>query len=122
MTITEIIVALEAATGPDRKLDAKILLAAYPGLGLKKGFGEGYYSSSGIHTAVEFYTDSIDAALTLVPDGWRKNVILDPDAADFPASVMIAHGFSHDQVFRGAGKSLPLALCIAALRAREVTP
>lgn len=53
---TELLAALEAATGPNRDLDAEIWLLATPG------------AASGYLIVVPEFTASLDAALTLVPN------------------------------------------------------
>ena len=58
----DLIARLEAATGPDRELDAAIALT----VGLDIGRGRAHSQDS----RVSAYTASIDAALTLVPKGW----------------------------------------------------
>ena len=62
---------VEAATGPDRELDAAIANAVGAEHGQKSGWSNGengdYFV---IDECAPRYTASIDAALTLVPDGW----------------------------------------------------
>lgn len=101
MTITELIAALEAADKPSRELDASIgsLIGTYVGF-----------------EPPPRYTSSIDAALTLLPDGamWRLGRHLVPDDQPehaYSARVGGPRYYDHS--------SPAIALCIAALRARE---
>lgn len=105
----DLIARLEAATGPDRELDAEIMLAVYPALGLTMTANGNWLSKSGIHTRVEAYTASIDAALSLVPEGWAWCV----------HDVGIASLMQALCVVKASAATPELALCIAALRARE---
>jgi hypothetical protein len=70
-------------TGPDRELDAEIAVAlfggeiiwktarytmdAYPARRVQNSAYVGGYQNAGVLA----YTESLDAALTLVPDGWK---------------------------------------------------
>ncbi len=61
------------------------------------------------------YGASLDAAMTLVPEGWSREVF---DADNGDALCRFDRG-DHDIDVRA--KTWPLALCAAALRARAVT-
>ena len=66
------------------------------------------------------YTTSLDAALTLVPEGWSLHI----DQADNRRwFVELRHGFqtSYNEVVRAEHGSLFCALCIAALKARQAS-
>lgn len=112
----ELIKRLEAATGPDRELDIAIDRALFPEsyarpsdptpVDLPEDFGKDAMSMM-MHPAPA-YTASIDAALTLVPEGARWDVQRDRTAAF--ASI--------DGVTTGRCATPAIALCIAALRAR----
>ena len=125
MTLIE---KLEKATGPSQELDAEIAIA----VGVAPPSGEGGWwrckkpNWQWKHAAHEpttppwepaRYTSSIDAALTLVPEGldeemkrarhrkgWRVN-LWEPSRVGQSADA----------------QTLPLALCIAALKARAYT-
>lgn len=86
----DLIERLEAATGPDQELDHAI--------GMAVGFGGDF-------------TSSIDAALTLVPEGYGWN--LQGNTNSFYAVV---RGYKNK-----VSPTPAIALCIAALRARETT-
>lgn len=127
MTIDELIARLEAATGPNRKLDSEICRAAGWEVRADKKFGGDYYQPRKNYTwqDVPAYTASIDAALTLVPEGWSVQSLsqsLDLTWWDCTLERVCCE----DGLFLGSGvevtadarPSLPLALCIAALKAR----
>ena len=112
----------EAATGPDRSLDTLIENA----LGIAKfervprsGFGGAEYE----RVTPKPYTASLDAALTLVPVGWDGALYLAADTikptVQLETPEMRAR-FSMDyEGVTGTAGTLALALCAAALRARE---
>lgn len=89
----DLIARLEAATGPDRELDAEIADAVE-------------FDPTCLHSPA--YTASIDAAMTLVP----------PDTGIWGVAKLgdqyTAHAGNPDH----EGATPALALCIAALRAR----
>lgn len=60
-----LIARLEAATEGSRELDAKVADARHIGF-----FTHNTAAGKAIHTAPHF-TTSLDAALTLIPEGWR---------------------------------------------------
>lgn len=66
------------------------------------------------------YTASIDEALTLVPEEWEAILYTEtPQAEMYPTSgVKRPAGIK----FRDVGANLAIALCIAALKAREAKP
>jgi predicted ArsR family transcriptional regulator len=90
----------EAAAGPDRALEMHI----YETIG-----GEGSQ-----HWAAE-YTASLDAAMSLVPEGWE-----DWQVADFLERAIRTwfKTYKVEPTGNADRKRLPLALCAAALRAR----
>lgn len=88
----------EAATGPDRELDEHIEFTLLP-----RG-----YALPGTSLP---YTASIDAAMTLVPEGFDWIIARANGGLTIHAEVG-----SREQVF---GETPALALCAAALRARD---
>lgn len=96
----------EAATGPDRELDAEIgAIHAAEFLGFAVGRQPG----------CQAYTASIDAAMTLVGDD---------SGMSFAKSVNNSGGWSvalYDENVMARGATRALALCAAALRARAAT-
>lgn len=64
------------------------------------------------------YTASLDEAMTLVPEGWER---FDVDATAPELGVdWVLHGPSNASV-KGIGVTPAIALCIAALRARNLS-
>jgi len=98
--LSALIARLEVATGPDRAIDWEIHLRD----GLN---GVGSY---GGHPA---YTESIDATLTLVPDNWSWRV------GNLPSGRGFADLGTQKSLQGIEGATPAIALCIAALRARE---
>lgn len=132
MTLIELAERVEAATGPDRELDKAI---AEHALGwqppVKNGSCGPNYSGRGAyewHDAageangfyVPSYTASLDAAMSLVPEGWWVTLTTDGGARASLHNhewLMAAHGRNPA---RGMAATPALALTAAALRARSV--
>ena len=73
-TLGALLARVLEGTGPDRELDAEI--ARMIGLRVvEEGhpIGRQCYDKSGLAVDLRRYTASLDAALTLVPEGWRVN-------------------------------------------------
>lgn len=124
MTIEELIERLEKADGPDRELDAAIAVAAFvtratdddlvyarprdPGHDATQPGHFFIVTRSGAQAVpAPLYTSSIDAALTLVPDGWRAQIDTLNVSAPEPRKFHVRHA-----------QNPVIALCLAALRAR----
>lgn len=112
--LIDLAIRCEQATGPDRSLDGKIQHTLDPG-----GCRVFHMGCAGLKNE---FTGSIDAALTLVPKDWCADMgtgggeyIYGPWARCFPDSRL---GQSAGTGNRNAATT-PLALCAAALRARE---
>lgn len=114
----------EAASGPDRELDCLIMdaLERWPDGWVRqesKVWGEGgpvFYHHPGGQPewrVADSFTASIDAALTLVPEGWRRD-IMDADNSDGLCRLET----EDDREIHTRGKTWALALCAAALRAQ----
>lgn len=127
MSYQDLIARLEKLPGPDRELDADIFRA----LGWRSFGGifnqQWWEGPSGERCkAVPFFTASIDAALTLVPEGYcwlsrshdgSKNLAGNGSGAGGFANV---HANRDDAIFFTAFAATPaIALCIAALKARQ---
>lgn len=124
MTNDELIKRLEAATGPDRDLDAHI--ARHVGFVFHTNLNcwlppRGFSTSFGLL----HFTSSIDSALTLVPEGWTQGRLAWP-GYDHGILKGTARAEIHHEMSSGGGPkriafgaSLPIALCIAALKARS---
>lgn len=101
----------ERATGPDRELDYELaMVAGYTEIGhrvYRDPQGK-YYGSA------PYYTRSIDAAMTLVPEGaeWECGT-----------AHLVNRGWANvitrDRESKGKAATPALALCAAALRARS---
>lgn len=126
----DLIEKLRAATGPNRDLDAAIVAALnnamvkpYPPHSGGDG-GWQFWSMDGQHFLgnahkfpVPLYTTSIDAALTLVPEGKRWCMFGPKYSVSVGAPSAFVEGVEMD--FEGQGATVTIALCIAALLARE---
>ena len=112
-----LIAELERATEGSRELDALIDLA------LKRGQP---YKPARIGQFIDDYTTSLDAALTLVPEGWDW-LARDGDGGHFAnvtrggiPMMMDKHQFNPDWQDTPTYAATPaLALCIASLKARQ---
>lgn len=102
--LTDIIARLEKATGPDLDLDHAIAATVSPA----DGHG------------VLLYTAFIDAAVTLVPEGYRwlvGNAWKDKHGScPTMASVCLAEDYGNKPA---TGATPAIALCIAALKAHK---
>lgn len=122
----DLIERLERASGPDRELDGRIWCALngyvfleWDGAGCRfRAKNNGWIG----HNNIKEWTASLDAALTLVPEGYRwlvGNAWKDKHG-DCPAmaSVVVAGDYGG----RPTSAATPaLALCIAALKARSAS-
>lgn len=121
----DLIKRLEAATGPSRELDQEICLALGWTFQKMKGDRRPYFRKPG---DTEFYqrseppdyTSSIDAALTLVPEGWWAEI---HHRADMPGVVLWQFPLPCKRIpahkpYQQGGNTTPIAICIAALKAR----
>lgn len=104
--LLELAERVEAATGPDRELDRDIASAVH----LKQLT----YSSPEWIKDPEF-TASIDAAMTLVPEGWTRTVKWSVENEGY--ALVYDPAVPDDSSIYALGKTAALALCAAALRA-----
>jgi hypothetical protein len=112
---------VEAATGPDRELDEAICAALYPTYELPYA---ARCAPTHIQSIVPRYSASLDAAMTLVPEGWCKTVAdwwcgddkppFFADCGDLDALKADVDGI----IFQAWAATPALALTAAALRAR----
>lgn len=133
MSITELIARLEKATGPDREIDIAIFetVVAVPNEGQLVGVEPRQWDPKftpllvphpkwGFSPAVpgdaEYYTSSVDAALSLIPKTLAVSMRIGPASH---GAKRIASACSHG--FDARAPSLPLALCLAALKARAAS-
>ena len=128
MGLLELAERCEQATGADRRLDAEIDIAV-------RGFPEQAYEQTNglrgkgspelnridwfIKWGADRYTASLDAAMTLVPEGYVFGLgNFDPDGGTAKAAAIV--GATPDEDRNPTFAATPaLALCAAALRARE---
>lgn len=142
----ELIERLERATGPDREIDLDIWKALHPDREVSGVWSSGgcrfvanhdEYSKARYetvlrnaswrdrpneadyrhHDELKDYTASLDAALTLVPEGWTRFV--DATAPECRIDVDLFAPGPHGTRVRGVHDSEPIATVIAAIRARE---
>ncbi len=117
-----LIAALEAATEGSRELDDAVFLATHPDQGTTSEDGEYWYAAhldedGGPWMLLPFYTTSLDAALTLVPEGWGWTIEWDSITAVRPPD---SEGDDDLAIWGLTPNGTPaLALCIAALKARQ---
>ena len=117
----DLIARLEAATGPDRALDAEIARDVC-GLVIHE-WPDWIARTSAMHDfpalwPTPFYTESVDAAMTLIPDGFWWTVGAGRTRPDEP--LYGAFIYDGDDLV-GSGEtevSAAIALCVAALKAR----
>lgn len=111
----------EAATGPDRELEADIALTQ----GWTECAGDNWIGPHG-EIAVPAYTSSLDAAMQLVPEGMAYGLkgpvseyVYGEDAGKHSGSCgsVPEDGF----IALSLAKTPELALCAAALRAKAAT-
>ena len=112
----------EQATGPDGMLDYKIALAAGYRFEMreyekrKRWRDSKGVRCSGLTTdgAPPRFTASLDAAVMLVPEGWKYD-LTNGDSGEEPAA-RLTPDFA-GPCFDGDAQTVPCALCAAALRA-----
>ena len=113
---------VETLAGACRETDALVALA--------KGWQEtpngGWFTPPGLtvlhhKTELPRYTASIDAAMTLVPEGWRIVRLSETEVQGIPPFDVLLSlrdgGFGRGKVGAGFGNTPALALTAAALRA-----
>lgn len=111
----------EVATGPDRELDAAIATGAgWQDVG-RAGYGawRGVRPATGKREHVMRFTASLDAAMTLVPEGWFVR-ITSAGACDIANSAWLEEEGEQQALYTDAATPA-LALCAASLRARAST-
>lgn len=137
---SDLIERLEKATGPDRELD--VLIAAeinWQGPLVHRPIKQYISDVGGLSEAVKdiesghplnafrcipYYTTSIDAAITLVPEGFAYAVTSEGQAELRPFSCVLSRKTLSDgarRTFIAHGKTTAIALCIAALKPRSAT-
>lgn len=110
---------IEAATGPNCDIDAEIAkLQGFRIVEEGHPLGRRCYGKDHRGTAIPAYTRSIDAAVTLVPEGWLRIFGDDPDSGKAVAGL---YNDGEDDA-KSIAETIPLAICAAALRARAPLP
>lgn len=125
-SLSHLIERLERATTADRELDGEIasVLALHP-----KDWQRDVKSASaslwfkGLHNwRAPDYTSSIDAAMTLLPDGVYWMAACGKRSVNEPLGACALYHPGVDQPFvQVEGHTVAIALCIAALKARLST-
>lgn len=112
---------VEAATGPDRELDARI---HYHVMGLDKVYSLDTFLASDISAShPKHYTSSLDAAMTLVPSGWSFSVGQNVHHKYWHGLVQrVANDGEIESFAETSNHGAALALTSAALKARASNP
>lgn len=123
MTRDDIIARLEAASGPDRELNEAIAVLVEPGMFCRDEHGRLRKNIHGTILSPEWtlwgppaYTASIDAALKLVPEGWKWRY---SPTRHVPHAVDVMPAWDRGGYQAEVDSNPAIALCIAALKARS---
>ena len=123
--MSDLIARLEAATEGSRELDADILALsdyrstkAYRGWIMMQAKGAARDDRTYLLRFAPHYTTSLDAAMTMVPEADDR--CLEITIYCTGTEVDLAYG-NYLQSGLSWAKTTPIALCIAALKAREAT-
>lgn len=118
MTIADLIKRLEEATEGSRELDSLIGRAVVPDMQEKYEIHKDSPLAVFLVPGVLPYTSSLDAALTLVSEGWFWWVgHLDQTDRRFVATTS-EHAYADSPAHRGFATTPAVSICIAALKAR----
>lgn len=127
--MSDLVARLEKATGPDRDIDELIAEAVgYKVCSETQAYGRSWNSPSGYFIgAAPKFTDSLDAAVTLIPEGWAWSVhvggcyatgrLLKP-RAELAEAVETQFGPAVGIRSQIEAATPAIAICIAALKAR----
>ena len=122
-----LITRLEALTGPSREVDAEIAKAtgwtAVPWEFAGTRGVTWYTSGPEAYKECPQFTGSIDAAMTLMPKIDRPNfpwLAMKSNNPNNPIGCRCELWIDNVKNYNGRGKTLAIAICIAALKAREV--
>ncbi len=119
----DLIARLENATGPDRKIDGDIavLLGRHP-LTYRRGkpdWQQHCWFGHGPTWECAEYTNSIDAALTLVPEHYSYELVQSAVVPPRLARAQLWDWRRSTTAWKSEGnRPLAICICIAALRAR----
>jgi hypothetical protein len=119
-TLEALLARVQEGTGQDRELDGDLAEALQVGGNPWKHDGDGWISVHGFGCQAAMFTRSIDAALTLVPEGKAWTVGQNVHHWYWSASVnaLDEDGAPKSIGWGGPSNSPALALCAAALQAR----
>lgn len=122
--MTPLIKRLEALTGPSREVDAEIAkVTGWRFLTSEKLPHEYWLDQDDLpHNSQPYFTGSIDAALTLMPKINRPNfpwLAIKSNNPNNPIGCRCELWLDNVKNYNGRGKTLAIAICIAALKARE---
>jgi hypothetical protein len=134
MTPTQSLIAkMSDATEGSRELDAEIWLSVTPHeirdydgtTTLKNRYvevaGEWFCWLDNLREKVPACTTSLDAAVSLIPEGWAWDITSSGDAClTLPGNGFLSDRGDAEKWGDGKTPTPTLAICIAALRAREV--
>jgi len=112
--LLELAARCEAATGADRELDAAVRLLLQHNIKVVIDWMPGYTPPSTLA-----YTGSLDAAMTLRPDGWTVGHLAGPFDRSMGGigSICILERIEPYVRAEGTAATPALALCAASLRA-----
>ncbi len=120
VAMADVITRLEVATEGSADLDAAIVYALHPDIGPYEPHCPGeepiFYHDPYHKKPAPKFTTSLDAGLTLVPEGWWASIDHHPH---WPSVRVHQRVNSYHRTFgsASASHSTAIALCIAALRA-----
>jgi len=121
-SITSLIERIEAATEGSRELDVAVILALHPEAGPYQPHCQGdepiFWNAPYRKMRCPEISTSIDAALTLLPEGWwwSAGVCRRENHASVGSEIGTVEG---ELIFETFGATAPLALLAAILRARQ---
>lgn len=111
---------VEALSGPDREVDSEIDRLTFRGpfedrlCGCMGNCLPGHPAYDGACVSVPHYTASLDAAMTLVPEGWHSSINT-TEGAKLRGSAAVRDRDGGPS-FTSAASTPALALCAASLR------
>lgn len=113
---------VEALSGPDREVDSAIVLALFPVTrvpNLGPNGKDAWYDHDLIFAEKSWnFTASLDAAMTLVPEGWTAIEMRSRNAmARWVVEISKLRGDNTEHLIQGHAATPALALVAAALRA-----
>ena len=125
MSTDDLITRLEAAKTGSRELDTAVGCAAKMPMDWYSSYGYGDPAKDAPREH-RHYTTSLDSALTLVPEGWGMAVTnpkhwdAEPnDREPYARVYKVPFDDADEGIFKGTAATPALALCVAALKARQ---